>query len=205
MHCHNQTTAYAYSLNIIPHIMGLSTRVLKPDSQDPDSRFRFNVVSWELHTACRLRTSHFWTGIHALLCALSRSTARSSDSDWGRVEAKWSLNSDPQSASDLDPMSRVESPMSFTKLNMKLHHTLFIILVHVKHVDLLITFTAHSVYFPFFFMILILKSDVDVYKLKISSKFLHLVRDFIQLHHKYMQSASALWQPIITYTQHIQI
>ena len=40
----------------------------------------------------------------------SRSTVRSSDPDRGRVEAKWSLNPDPGSASNADPRSRVESP-----------------------------------------------------------------------------------------------
>ena len=50
------------------------------------SRSGFNVVARELHTA------------------------RSSDPDRGCVEAKWSLNLDPRSASDTDPRSRVESP-----------------------------------------------------------------------------------------------
>ena len=68
--------------------MGLSTRALKPDSQDPDPRSAFNVVSRELHTAWRLRALHCLTGTYTLLRALSRSTARSSDPDRGRVEAK---------------------------------------------------------------------------------------------------------------------
>ena len=62
-------------------------------------------LSCELHTARRLRALHCWTGSHAL----SRSTARSTDPDWGRVEAKWSLDQDPRSASDPEPRSRVES------------------------------------------------------------------------------------------------
>ena len=59
--------------------------------------------------------------------ALSRSTAGSPDPDWGRVKAKWSLNPDSLTASDLDPRSHVhvESPnvdlfcslsLSFTSL-----------------------------------------------------------------------------------------
>ena len=56
------------------------------------------MVAHELHTTR--------TGSRAL----SHSTARSLDPDRGRVEAKWSLNPDPLSASDADPGSRVESP-----------------------------------------------------------------------------------------------
>ena len=37
--------------------------------------------------------------------------AASSDLNGGHVEAKWSLDPDPQSASDPDPRSRVESPI----------------------------------------------------------------------------------------------
>ena len=72
--------------------MGLSTQALKTDSQDPDPRSGFNVVTCELHAARRLRALHCLTGSHAL----SRSTACSLDSDQGRVEAKWSLNPDPR-------------------------------------------------------------------------------------------------------------
>ena len=90
--------------------MGLSTRALKPDSLDPDPRSAFNVVSRDLHMACRLHALHCLTGTHALLRALSRSTASSLDPDRGRVEAKWSLNPNLRSTSDSDPKSRMESP-----------------------------------------------------------------------------------------------
>ena len=70
------------------------------DSLDPDSTAR------ELHTTHSLRALHCLTGFHAL----SHSTACSSDLDLGRVEAKWSLNPDPQSPSAVDPRSHVESP-----------------------------------------------------------------------------------------------
>ena len=78
----------------------------KTDSLDPYPRSGFNVVARELHTARRLRPLHCLTGF----LALSRSTAHSSDPDEGRVEAKWSLNPGPRSASDADPRSCVESP-----------------------------------------------------------------------------------------------
>ena len=81
--------------------MGLSTRALKTDSLD--SRSGFNVVARELHTARTLRAFDYLT------YTLSRSTARSSDSDRVRVEAKWSVNPIPRSASDPDLRSRVES------------------------------------------------------------------------------------------------
>ena len=90
------------------YTMGLTTRVLKTDSLDADPRSRFNVVPREFHTARRLRALHCLTGSHAL----SRGTARSSDPDRGRVEAKWSSNPDPQSPLDADPKSRVESPIN---------------------------------------------------------------------------------------------
>ena len=80
--------------------MRLSTQALKTDSVDPDPRSGFNVVAHELHTARRLRALHCLTGSHA---------ARH-DPDQGHVEANWSLNPDPRSASDADPRSRVESP-----------------------------------------------------------------------------------------------
>ena len=64
------------------------------------------MVSRELRTARRLHALHCVIGSYTL----SRSTARSLDSDQGRAEAKWSLNPDPKSASDADPRSRVESP-----------------------------------------------------------------------------------------------
>ena len=76
------------------------TRALKTNSLNADRpRSGFK-------TARRLLALHCLTGSRALL----RSTARSSDPDRGRVEAKWSLNPDPRSASDADPGFRVESP-----------------------------------------------------------------------------------------------
>ena len=91
--------------------MGLSARVLKPDSliriPDPDSMWC--CVSSTRH----VDYAHCTAGLEltsTLLRALSRRTARSSDPDRCRVEAKWSLNPDPRSASDSDPKSRVESP-----------------------------------------------------------------------------------------------
>ena len=65
------------------------------------------MVARELHTTRRLRALHCLSESHAM----SRSTARSSDPDRGRVEAKWSVNPDPGSALDADPRSRVESPI----------------------------------------------------------------------------------------------
>ena len=53
------------------------------------------MVSRELHTARRLRELHFWTGCHVLLGGPSRITPSSLDPDQGRVEGKWSLDSDP--------------------------------------------------------------------------------------------------------------
>ena len=47
-------------------MLGLSTWAPKPDSLDPDLRSEFNVVLRELHTACRLRSLHCWTGSHVL-------------------------------------------------------------------------------------------------------------------------------------------
>ena len=87
--------------------LGLSTRALKTDSLDPDPQSGFNVAARALHTARRLRALYCLTRSHAL----SRSTAHSSDPDRDCVEGKWSLNSDPGSASDPDPRSRVESPI----------------------------------------------------------------------------------------------
>ena len=101
--------------------MGLSTRALKTDSLDPDAPSGFNVVARELHTACRLRALHSLTGSHAL----SRSTSRNSDPDRGRVEAKWSLNPNPRSASDADPRSRVESPSDSVTTNYKILKSVF--------------------------------------------------------------------------------
>ena len=85
--------------------MGLSTRALETDSLNMDPGSGFNVVVRELHMARRL---------HALHCELDltychTTTACSSDLDRGRVEAKWSLNPGPRSASDANPGARVES------------------------------------------------------------------------------------------------
>ena len=41
----------------------------------------------------------------------AHSTARRLDPDGGRVEAKWSLDADPQSASDADPRSVEHTPL----------------------------------------------------------------------------------------------
>ena len=57
--------------------LGLSTRALKPDSLDPDSRFVFTVVSHELPMTRILLQLHFWTGSYA------RSAARI------RIEPMW--------------------------------------------------------------------------------------------------------------------
>ena len=68
--------------------VGLSTRILNPNSLDPDPQSGFNVVSRELHTACRLRAlTQDWNS-RTVLRALSRSTTLSSDLDRGHVEAK---------------------------------------------------------------------------------------------------------------------
>ena len=83
----------------------ISTRTLKPDSLNP--RFIFNVILRTIHTVRILSALHCWTGSHTL----SHSTeARSLNTDWGHVEAKWSLDPNPQSASDPDSRSRLERP-----------------------------------------------------------------------------------------------
>ena len=102
--CHRITQLLVWTLYRVP--MWLSTRTLKPDSLDADPRSRFNMYFHELHMARRLSALHCWT----VSRALSRSTAHNLDPDWGHVEAKWSLNPNPWSASDPDPSSRVESP-----------------------------------------------------------------------------------------------
>ena len=93
--------------------VGLSTQVLKPDSLDPDPPSGFNAVLREFHLAYRLRPLHCWTGSHALSWSTVVQHCMQLESYRGRMEAKWSLDSDFQYASDLDPRSHVESPTIF--------------------------------------------------------------------------------------------
>ena len=93
-----------------------STRALKPGSLDADPWCGFNVVSRELHRACRLCAC-------MPIALLDRSTvARISDPDRGHVEAKWSLNTDPQSTSDPDPRFCVESPVDMLLISLDHRH-----------------------------------------------------------------------------------
>ena len=73
---------------------------------DPDSM--------QSRVVCTLHANyaHCTAGLDLTHCprALLRSTARSLDPDQDHVEAKWSSEPDPWSASDPDPRSGVESP-----------------------------------------------------------------------------------------------
>lgn len=75
--------------------IGVSTRALKPVSLDSDPRSEFNVVSRELHTACKI-----------LLDWISRPGASTQLAGQIRNEAV----EDPRSASDPNPRSCVASP-----------------------------------------------------------------------------------------------
>ena len=89
------------------------------------------MVSRELRTARTVDYAHCTAGLDLTHYpeALSRSTARGSDSERGRVDEKWSLDLIPRSASDPNPRSRVESPcviISDTDIvNLKSLHSLF--------------------------------------------------------------------------------
>ena len=80
----------------------------------------------------------------ALHSTQTRSTARSSDPDRGRVEAKKSLNPDLQSALDLDPCFRVESHRGSPHRHWKRIHW-----IRIPDPDLMwsrVRFTRHADY-----------------------------------------------------------
>ena len=106
-------------LNFLGQNMRLSTRAMQMDSLDPDSM-------WS-----RMSSTRHADYVHCTAWprALARSTARSSDPDRGRMETKWSLNSDPRSASDTDPRSRVESPYVMTQ-GLFILHCKYVVLLH---------------------------------------------------------------------------
>ena len=94
-------------------ILGLSLRVLKSDSLDPDPAIRIQSrLSRDADYA------HCTAGLDQLKqCSRalshtqwSHSTARSSDPDRDRVQVKWSLDPDPRSTSDPVPRFCVEGP-----------------------------------------------------------------------------------------------
>ena len=99
--------------------LGFSTQALKPYSLDPHPRSRFpfpNRIQCSLAWSSTQHAdyAHCTAGLDLRLThypgALPRSTACSSDPDRGCVEAKWSLNLDPRSASDPDPYPMWRAP-----------------------------------------------------------------------------------------------
>ena len=72
------------------------------------SRFPIQIqcgLTWAPHGT--QTAAHFTAGLDLTHCH-ARSTARSSDLDQGRVKVKWSLDADPWSTLNPDPMSRVD-------------------------------------------------------------------------------------------------
>ena len=86
--------------------MGLSTRALKLDSPDPDSK----VVTCGFHRLHRVLAPHCWTGNQALLRTAAGQGAARIWIEATCVATKWSLDPDLRSALDPDLRSCVESP-----------------------------------------------------------------------------------------------